>query len=316
MPPLKWRPEMAGKTKRASPVLGAAMALIDEAGGTLVPKGSRFQHTFEATVGRIRPDPEQARKVFTEAEISTLAITMAEQGQLQPVLLRRDPNRRDGHILVAGERRWRAARLNGWESILAIEHDGDPEVASLVENLQRVDLTAVEEARGLQKLIEGKGWTQTQAAEALGRSKAEVSATLRILTLPEMVLDRVLTSELDIPRNALVELARIEDQEVRNQLIGIAREGGLTIRAIRAAKQPEAKQGGGIRGKGESQCDRGGPARDPSPRPTRFGFATLDRVASGLKAFREAGRPIEAKDRRRLEALRVEIDAVLGNISG
>jgi len=307
---------MVGKTKRASPVLGAAMALIDQAGGTLVPKGSRFQHTFEVPVDRIRSDPGQARKVFADVEIAALAATMAEQGQLQPVLLRRDPDRRDAHILVAGERRWRAARLNGWESILAIEHDGDPEVASLIENLQRVGLTAVEEARGLQKLIEGKGWTQMQAAEALGKSKAEVSATLRILTLPETVLDGVLTSELDIPRSALVEIARIEDQEVLNQLVELARGGGLTIRAIRAARQPEAKQGGGTEGEGASQGDRDGSARDQSPRPKRFTFGTLDRVASGLKAVREAGRTIDANDRKRLEALRIEIDALLGSVGG
>ena len=167
---------MAPKPKAASPVLGATMAAIGHAGELLVTRDSRFRHTFEVPLNRISPDPDQPRKVFTEAEITALAATMAEQGQLQPVLLRRTPGQRGDFILVAGERRWRAARLNGWSEILAIEHDGDPEVVSLVENLQRVDLTPVEEARGLQRLIEGKGWTQTQAAEALGKSKGEVSA--------------------------------------------------------------------------------------------------------------------------------------------
>ena len=139
-------------------------------------------------------------------------------------------------MIVAGERRWRAAQLNSWSTILAIEHDGNPEVAGLIENLQRVDLTPVEEARGLKQLIAGNGWTQSAAAAALGKSKAEVSAVLRILSLPDALLDEVLTSELKVPKNVLVELARIEDAVVRNRLFELARTGDLTIRAIRRAE--------------------------------------------------------------------------------
>lgn len=299
---------MTSRTKRPSPVLGAAMALIGEAGDTLVPKDSRFRHSFEAPVDRIRPDPDQPRKVFTEAEIAALAATMAEQGQLQPILLRRDAQQRGDYIIVAGERRWRAARLNGWPTVLAIEHQGDAEVAALVENLQRVDLTAVEEARGLERLIQGKGWTQAQAAEVLGKSKGEISATLRILTLPPSVLDGVLTSELDIPRNALVELARIENQATRDHLVDLARNGGLTIKAIRATKEPEPPANKGV---------AGAEPRKPTERPTastrQFSFEKLDGLTSKLRAFREAGRPVSSGERRHLEDLRREVDALLGN---
>ena len=173
---------MASRNKRPSPILGTAAAMIDEASGTLVTQDSRFRHTFEVPIDAVRPDPRQARKVFDDAEIRALAATMAAHGQLQPILLRKDPEARGRWVIVAGERRWRAALTLGWRFLLAIEHDGDPEVASLIENLQRVDLTPVEEARGLERLIKDKGWRQDAAAEALGRSKAEISAILRILT--------------------------------------------------------------------------------------------------------------------------------------
>jgi ParB family chromosome partitioning protein len=293
------------------------MAAIEEAGETLVTKDSRFRHTFEAPVDRIRPDPDQSRKVFSETEIVALAATMAEQGQLQPVLIRRDPDRRGSYILVAGERRWRAANLNGWKSILAIEHHGDPEVAALVENLQRVDLTPVEEARGLRRLIEGKSWTQAHAAEALGKTKGEISATLRILTLPDALLEEVLTSELDIPRNALVELARIEDPLLREDLICIARAGGLTIRAVRAARQCEGDRTG-IRSEENEDAPTLGapPAVTDERRPstgTRLTSHALDRVVAHIRALREAGKSVRPADRERLKALRQEINALLGD---
>ncbi len=108
------------------------------------------RQSFAVAVAAIRPDPRQPRKSFPAAELEALARTMADQGQLQPILLRRDPEAADHWIIVAGERRWRAARLNGWERLRAIEHDGDAETAAMIESLQRLDLTAIEEARGLQ----------------------------------------------------------------------------------------------------------------------------------------------------------------------
>ncbi|WP_119681499.1 ParB/RepB/Spo0J family partition protein [Indioceanicola profundi] len=295
---------MAGKAKRPSPILGAASAMIGDASDTLVTRDSRFRHTFEAPLERIRADPGQPRKRFDAAEIQALAATMAEQGQLQPILVRRDPDSRAGWIIVAGERRWRAAALNGWPALLAIEHSEDPEVAALIENLQRVDLTPVEEARGLQRLIEGKGWSQNQAAQALGKSKGEVSATLRILSLPEEILDGVLTSELDIPRNALVELARIESGTVRDQLVELARKGMLTVRSIRAAREAEEQ-------KSTVQSGEPAPTRTGSKAGIHFSVRGLEKMTTALHAARTAGHTLGAEERRCLEQLKAEIDSIL-----
>lgn len=279
---------------RPSPILGAAAATIASASEGLVTKSSPFRHTFEVPVGAIQPDPAQARRVFNEAALEQLAATMAERGQLQPVLLRPDPGRRGQWIIVAGERRWRAATSLGWPTLLAIEHDGDPEVAALLENLQRVDLTVIEQARGIRRLLAEKNWTQSRAAETLGQSRAEVSAVLRVLTLPDDVLQAVLASELDLPRSTLVELARVEDPQRLRHLVNLARDGRLTVRALRAAKE--------------------GTAPEPAPRAEgkRIGMAGVERLAMSLSEIRRTGQPLAKQDRARLARLRAEINAVLG----
>jgi ParB family chromosome partitioning protein len=292
----------AARARRPSPILGAATAAIGEVSAVLVPRESRFHHSFEAQVDAIRPDPGQARRSFDQAELAELAATMADQGQLQPILVRRDPAGTARWMIVAGERRWRAAMANGWRTILAIEHEGDAEVASLIENLQRVDLNPVEEARGLQRLIGEKGWSQTQAARALGKSKGAVSSLLRILSLPEDVLETVLTSELAIPKNVLIELARIEEPSTRTRLLALARAGALTVRALR-----EATIGG------EQKVNRQ-PAVAPHNQ-TGSGrsdfFSKLEHIAVRLRKARLAGRILDEHGRTCLLTLKAEIDQIL-----
>jgi ParB family chromosome partitioning protein len=285
---------MAPRRQPASPVLGAAMSVIGEASDGLVTSDSRFRHSFEAPLDRIRPDPDQPRKSFAEAEIVALAATMATEGQLQPVLLRRDPEQRGRWILVAGERRWRAARHNGWSSLLAIEHAGDAEVAALLENLQRVDLSPLEEAHGLQRLLDGRRLSQAEAAALLGRSKSEISATLRLLTLPEALL----RDGTDLPRNALVELARLEDGPLRDRLLRQAATGQLTVRAIRAARANHAP----------------GPA--PAPRPVStpsagLSAALVERMTAALMQRHESSQPLTSAERHRLMALRDALESLL-----
>ncbi|MDE1150023.1 MAG: ParB/RepB/Spo0J family partition protein [Azospirillaceae bacterium] len=283
--------------KRPSPILGAASALIDEASESLLTRNSRFHHTIELRIDHITADPDQPRKTFSEEELAGLAASMSEQGQLQPILVRRDPIDRGQWMVVAGERRWRAAQRLGWGFILAIEHSGDPEILALIENLQRVDLTPVEEARGLKRLIEGKGWTQNQAAEALGKTKGEISATLRILSLPNDLLEGVLTSELGLARNALVELSRVDEPAVRDRLIQSARSGTLSVRSIRAAKAQEAAPA----------VEEGRPSSGISQ--PGVNLASVERLLSNLRGVRPAA--LRDADRDRLRALRSAIDDLL-----
>lgn len=287
---------MAARKKRPSPVLGTAAAMIDQASGTLVTHDSRFRHTFEAPLDAVRPDPGQARKVFDQKEIRALADTLATHGQLQPVLVRKDPESRGKWMLVAGERRWRAASMLKWHSLLAIEHDGDPEVASLIENLQRVDLTPVEEARGLERLIKEKGWRQDAAAEALGRSEPEISAVLRILTLPQSLQEAILTSELELSKNVLVELARVKDTMALDRLIAAAHDGRLTVRAVRAAASVLRQQG-----------EAAHPLAEAERRPRGLNLRVLGGMAEALTVAHAAGRPLRAKERDHLMRLKEAI---------
>jgi ParB family transcriptional regulator, chromosome partitioning protein len=299
---------MSVRSKRPSPILGAASAMIDDEANALVTAAGRFHHSFEADVTAIEPDPAQSRKTFAKAEIVALAATMEERGQLQPILVRPYGPTRKRWMIVAGERRWRAAKLNGWPTILAIEHNGDPEVASLLENLQRIDLTPVEEARGIQRLIEGKGWTQNQAAGALGKSKGEVSGILGILTLPEDLLGAVLTSELAIPKHALVELARVEQVDEREHLIEVAKNGRLTVRMIRSVRDGENRKAAGAV---DSLQATG--IRTAKPLGAKFSFRALGKMTSRLREARQNGRILAPRETARLEALRAEIDHLLAD---
>ena len=286
----------ARRARPPSPILGAAAATIAAETRALVTN-SGFRHTFEVQVATIEPDPAQPRRTFDEDSLRQLAATMDERGQLQPILLRRHPDHRGRWIIVAGERRWRAAGSLGWASLLAIEHDGDPEVTSLLENLQRVDLTVVEEARGLRSLMDAKGWTQSQVAEAVGRSKGELSAVLRVLSLPPAILEQVLTSEPAIPRNTLIELARIRDPGELARLAAAAQRGGLTIRELRQAKSL-------------------GSPEPPHAQPSiRFSMSVLDRLAQRLHDLHVGGRRLSEQDRTRLERLRDQIESMLGRAS-
>ncbi len=282
---------MPRRPRAPSPILGAVAATIEAESRALVTNSS-FRHTFEVPVAAIEADPGQPRRAFDDDGLRQLAATMDDRGQLQPILLRRHPEERSRWVIVAGERRWRAAGILGWKTMLAIEHDGDPEVASLLENLQRVDLTVVEEARGVRRLMESKGWTQSQAAEAVGRSKGEMSAVLRVLHLPPELLDQVLTSEPPISRNTLIELARIKEPAEQRRLVAAMCDGGMTIRELRQAKAAAE--------------------RPDNPPLVRFSTTVLDRLAQRLGELRAAGQALDEQDRRRLERLRTEIDALLG----
>lgn len=141
----------------------------------------------------MEPDPNQPRKDFDSEALGELADSIASQGILQPLLVR--PIAGDGYRIVAGERRWRAARLAGLNEVpVVIREMSDEEAyaAMLVENLQRENLNPIEEARGYQKLIDTVGATQEQIAAKLGKSRPAIANALRLLTLPDEITAMVL----------------------------------------------------------------------------------------------------------------------------
>ncbi len=150
-------------------------------------------------VSALTPSPFQPRQVFDEAALDELAASVAERGVLQPLLVRPAPGMNGIYEIIAGERRWRAAqRAQVHDVPVMVREMEDREVAevALVENLQRQDLNALEEADGYRRLQEEFHHTQEDLARAVGKSRSHVANTLRLLALPEPVKDMVQTGGL------------------------------------------------------------------------------------------------------------------------
>jgi ParB family chromosome partitioning protein len=293
---------MTSRPKKLSPVLGAAATMIGDASESIVSGSTEFNHTFEVDVDAVSPDPAQARRSFDATSLANLASTLEAEGQLQPVLLRRDPAARNRWIIVAGERRWRAAKLLNWTKLLAMAYSGDADLAALLENLQRIDLSPIEEARGISRLLTEKGWTQDQAAKALGKPKSDVSGTLRILNLPEETLTQVLTSEHAPAKNVLVEMARISDPAALRRLAALARTGELTVRAIRAARAappPRDNAGEGVE----------------KATATSDGWTAVRRARTMLQELAVRQTTVSGTEANLLRSLRNEIDRLLADAS-
>ena len=179
----------------------------------------------------IEPNKDQARKIFDEAALSELADSIAQHGVLQPLLVR--PMIGGGYQLVAGERRWRASRIAGLTQVpVVIKEFNDTEAAviSLIENLQREDLNPVEEAFGFASLIKDFDLTQEEAAAKVGKSRPAVANALRLLKLPEKVLDMVRENKLSAGHARA--LAAIEDEKVLISTAELIVEKGLSVRAV------------------------------------------------------------------------------------
>ena len=149
-------------------------------------------------VREIEPDPDQPRKNFDEEALAALAQSIGENGLLQPIAVR-PKKAAPGYTIIAGERRWRAARMAGLEEVPVIVKDVTDEQAAalaLIENLQREDLDPIEVAEGCRRLIDQYGLTQEQAAARLGKSRSAITNTLRLLGLPDDVRQAVRRGEL------------------------------------------------------------------------------------------------------------------------
>lgn len=177
----------------------------------------------------IEPNKEQARKQFDEQALSELADSIAEHGVLQPLLVR--PLIGGGYQLIAGERRWRASRLAGLTQVpVIIKELSDTEAAviSLIENLQREDLNPVEEALGFASLMKDFSLTQEEAAQKVGKSRPAVANALRLLKLPEEVLDMVRENKLSAGHARA--LATIDDKKAVIAAANLIVEKGLSVR--------------------------------------------------------------------------------------
>ena len=198
----------------------------------------------------IEPDPEQPRKRFDDDALNQLADSITENGLLQPIAVRPKQVGR-GYIIIAGERRWRAARLAGLDEVPVIIKDVTDEQAAalaLIENLQREDLDPIEVAEGCRQLIEKYGLTQESAAKKLGKSRSAVTNSLRLLALPQDVRRMVSAGQLSFGHAKVLlglpseELMRQAAAEVVAQNLNVRQTEALCKKLAKPAKPPKAKE--------------------------------------------------------------------------
>jgi ParB family chromosome partitioning protein len=259
--------------KKATGLGRGLSALIDESvrpgrqDDTPRDKGVR-----DVELARIRPNPLQPRKNFDDAALAELADSIAERGVLQPILLRAVDG---GYEIVAGERRWRAAQKARLHQIPALVRDFDEgataEVA-LMENIQREDLNAIEEAEGYKQLIDRYGHTQDAVSKLIGKSRSHVTNLLRLLDLSEPVRQMLLRGDISMG-HARAVAASENPEELAKEIVA----GGLSVRQAEALAK-RIKPGAG--------ADLARASARNSQRPVDADLAALERQLGDLLGLR------------------------------
>jgi len=222
---------------------------------------------------QIRPNPSQPRTTFDEPALEDLAASIREVGVLQPVLVRA---RDDGFELVAGERRWRAARVAGLSEIPAVIRDEDEEewhnlTEALIENVQRENLGPLEQAAAFSQLMEDFGWTHEQVGKRVAKSRSTITNTLRLLQLPASI--QGLVERGDLSGGHAKALLSINDQVYAEHIAKRAATEGWSVRMVEEAARLRAEGGSG----------KGIAPRSSVPRPAEL-IALEERLAERLDA--------------------------------
>lgn len=195
--------------------------------------------TAELRISRIEPNRAQPRRKFDEQALNELAESITQHGVVQPLLVR--PIGGGRYQIVAGERRWRASRMAGLQTVPAVVRELSDEQTmeiALIENLQREDLNSVEEAEGYKSLIEKFGLTQEQVASRVGKSRPAISNSMRLLLLPKKVIDRMRSGEISAGHGRA--LLAITDDELREKAVEMILSGASVRDIEKLGKKPAA----------------------------------------------------------------------------
>ena len=285
---------MDSKLKRG-PALGRGL-------GALIPGGSPAERkgVMQLGIEEIHPDKSQPRRHFDEAHIGELAESIKQKGVLQPVLVRRQG---DHFVLIAGERRWRAAQKAGLRELPALVKEVSEREAfelALIENIQREDLNPVEEAEAYQRLLQEHGLTQEELASRVGKDRSTVTNSLRLLRLPDAIKGAVISGALSMGHaRALLGLG--DEGDLKKAAEKVVADG-LSVRAVEALVQRfKGKRAGAQKG-------------------AREGNANLRHLTEKLQ--RKLGTRVELKDRGGAGSIEIkyqshaELDRVLAAILG
>ena len=219
------------------------------------PADAAAENVVFISLDDIRPNSAQPRKVFDQEALQDLASSIREHGVIQPVLLRPAKN---GYELVAGERRWRAARLAGLKQVPAIVRSLDDRqnmFYALIENMQREDLNSIEEARGMEEMMTAFGLNQEETAKAVGKSRSYVANALRLLRLPDEIQDFVMNGQLSAGHARAI--AGLEGETLQLQAAAKCVENGWSVREVEGytgeVKKPAKRRTSRVSGKNKDR---------------------------------------------------------------
>ena len=185
---------------------------------------------ISVAISKISPDPGQPRKTFNDESLEELALSIKEHGIIQPLIVKKDGN---NYLIIAGERRYRAAEKIGLKELPVIVRDFNEQKAreiSLIENLQREDLNAIEEAQAIKELMKAYDLTQEEIAKKLGKARPSIANAVRLLNLPESLQDAVKTGVLSAGHARA--LLAIPDKKTQLELATKAIDEGWSVRQI------------------------------------------------------------------------------------
>lgn len=227
----------------ARKVLGRGLDALIPAGASATASGSRL---LELEIDLIRPNPQQPRDSFDDQAIDSMAASLAAHGVLQPIVVREAEG---GFELIAGERRWRGAQRAGLERIPAVVREATPRESlelALIENLQREDLNAIEQARAYHLLVEDMGLTQEQTAARVGKQRSTVANYLRLLSLPRTIQQQLVDGDLTMGHaRALLGLSSASAQRrVAEQVVMRDLSVRQTESRVRAENSPRKERAG------------------------------------------------------------------------
>lgn len=233
--------------------LGRGLAALIGDAGTESALVDRARSQRKVPIEFLQPNPRNPRRTFGEDDLDDLSRSIREKGVMQPILVRSMPGNADLYEIIAGERRWRASQRAGLHEVPVIVHDVSDQEAlelAIIENVQRADLNAVEEAQGYQQLIDEFDYSQAEMAEVIGKSRSHVANTLRLLKLPESVKVYIRGGDLTAG-HARALITSDKPEELARDIV----ERGLTVRDAENLAKENAGAGAGKKAKPEKDAD-------------------------------------------------------------
>ena len=268
--------------------LSALLAEVEATPAPATPEARAASGAQDVPIELIRRNPDQPRRVFNQGDLDELAASVREKGVIQPILVRALPDAPGEYQIVAGERRWRAAQLAGLHTVPVLVRElNDLEVMeiALIENVQRADLSALEEAQAYQAMVQKFSRTQETVAKMVGKSRSHVANTLRLLRLPAPVLEHLEAGRLTAGHaRALLDIDGAED--IARQIV----DKGLNVRQTEALARKAS--------------DAATPGKAPSPRKKRGKDADTRALEADLAEV--LGLDVEIRDAGGAGELRIQ----------